>query len=117
MSRLIVVAVVLFGLTAGPAWAAGGNNLYAPYPTAGSAGASQAYYAQLGVALTNRQLKQGTFTGGLSAVPAGGPSHRAGGTRVSLGYGELAVVALLALAGATAAVLRSDRRPVGARAT
>jgi hypothetical protein len=106
MSRLVVVTLVLFSLGAGPALAADGNGLYKPYPAPAASGTPQAYYAQLGVALTRREVRDGAFTGGLTASRAVGPSLRAGATHIGLGYGALAVVALLALATAGVAAAR-----------
>jgi len=113
MRRLAIFIIVLSGLCAAPAAAAPGNGLYKPYPAASSSNAAQTYYAQLGVALTNRQLRDGTFIGGLGPRAAAGPSHRAGATRVSIGYVELVAIALLALVAAGAVALRPGRPSTG----
>lgn len=110
MARLVILIGVVFALAAPPALAASGNGLYKPFPAATAAGtAAQAYYAQLGLALTNRQLTNGTYTAALPATAARGPSHRAGATTVSLGYWEFVVVGLLAVLAAGGVALRGVR--------
>jgi len=109
MARLVILICVLFALAASPAWAASGNGLYKPFPAGSAPGAAQAYYAQLGLALTNRELSNGSYTRALPATSALGPSHRAGETPVSLGYWEFLVVGLVALVAAGGVAWRRSR--------
>lgn len=109
MARFLLLLSVLFALAASPALAASGNGLYKPFPAGSVPGAAQAYYAQLGLALTARQLRNGSYTRVLPATSALGPSHRAGETPVSLGYLEFGVVAALALLAAGGVAWRRSR--------
>ncbi len=109
MRRLVILMALLVALGCSPAWAVSGNGLYSPYPAATDPTAAQAYYAQLGVALTVGQIRRGTFSGGLRPSAQGGPSHRAGATAVDLGYGALAAVGLVALLAAVAAAVTRPR--------
>ncbi len=117
MPREMILLSELLAVTAAPALAASGNGLYKPYPAATDPTAAQAYYAELGVALTNRQLRVGRFIGGLHAAAARGPSHRAGATAVGMGYGALIAVGAIALLAAGAVALRAPRPSPRTRAS
>jgi hypothetical protein len=106
MVRAIVLIVVLVAIAAPTARAASDNGLYKPYPGATSVGPAEAYYAQLGLALTAAQLRDGRFTGSLSGSAASGPSERAGASGGGLRISALAAVMTLALLAAAVASLR-----------
>ncbi len=110
MRRVVILTSLLMALGCAPAWAAPGNGLYAPYPAGTNPTAAQAYYAQLGVTLTDGQIRRGGFIGGLHASAQHGPSDRAGATAVDLGYAALAAVGLVALLAAGAAAFTGARR-------
>jgi hypothetical protein len=111
MVRVILLVFVLLALAVSPALAASGNGLYKPFPASSTPGtAAQAYYAQLGLSLSNRQLTEGTHTPALPAAPALGPSHRAGATPAGLGYAPFVIVGLLALLAGGLAALRGASR-------
>jgi len=108
IARTVVLIGVLVAITAPTARAASGNGLYAPYPGVVGSGPAQAYYAQLGLALTAAQLRDGRFTGSLAPAPANRPSERAGarGGGASIPAAG-AVLALAVLAAAVASVRRA----------
>ena len=115
MRRAIILSGLCLAIFAAPAAAGSGNGLYKPYPAVIGVGGAESYYARLGRPLTAAQLGHGRFRSGLRAAAPGGPNARAGATAVTLGTGELAAIAAVALIGAGLALVRGRMaaRPAG----
>ena len=113
MRRALILTSLALAIGVPPAVAASGNGLYKPYPAVVGPGSAEAYYAQLGLALTPAALREGRFNAGLRASAASGPSESAGATSVASGVWELAAIGVLALLAAGVALLR--RTPAALR--
>jgi hypothetical protein len=114
-SSFVVLSVLALGAVwVPPAAGQGGNGLYEPFPQPRAASRAQAYAARLGVSATKRDLRRGVFVGNSLRRGAGEPpaaSDRAGLHVSTAGLGAL----LLAVLGATAALISVRRRPASVR--